>query len=31
VFLADLFLVLLPFTKIIHTFFSVPLNMLRRR
>ncbi|HYW82735.1 MAG TPA: respiratory nitrate reductase subunit gamma [Spirochaetia bacterium] len=31
VLLADLFFVLLPFTKIIHTFFSVPINMLRRR
>ncbi len=31
VLLADLFFMLLPFTKIIHTFFSVPINMLRRR
>jgi len=31
VFLAEAFFVVLPFTKIIHTFFSVPINMLRRR
>ena len=31
VLLADLFFILLPFTKIIHTFFSVPINLLRRR
>ena len=31
VLLAELFFVLLPFTKIIHTFFSVPINLLRRR
>ena len=26
-----LFFILLPFTKIMHTFFSVPINLLRRR
>ena len=31
VLLADIFLIVLPFTKIIHTFFSVPLNLLRRK
>jgi nitrate reductase gamma subunit len=31
VLLAELFFMLLPFTKIIHTFFSVPINLLRRR
>jgi nitrate reductase gamma subunit len=31
VLLAELFFVLLPFTKIMHTFFSVPINLLRRR
>jgi nitrate reductase gamma subunit len=31
VFLAELFFVLLPFSKIMHTFFSVPINLLRRR
>jgi nitrate reductase gamma subunit len=31
VLLAELFFILLPFTKIMHTFFSVPINMLRRR
>jgi nitrate reductase gamma subunit len=31
VLLADLFFIVLPFTKIMHTFFSVPINMLRRR
>lgn len=31
VFLAELFLMILPFTKIVHTFFSLPLNILRRR
>lgn len=30
VFLANLFLMVLPFTKIIHTFFALPLNRLRR-
>ena len=31
VFLAELFMMILPFTKIVHTFFSLPLNLLRRR
>lgn len=31
VFLAELFMMILPFTKIVHTFFSLPLNILRRR
>ena len=31
VLLADLFFILLPFTKVMHTFFSVPINMLKRR
>jgi len=31
VFLAELFMMILPFSKIVHTFFSLPLNMLRRR
>jgi nitrate reductase gamma subunit len=31
VLLAETFFVVLPFSKIIHTFFSVPVNMLRRR
>jgi len=31
VLLAELFFILLPFTKIMHTFFSVPINLLRRR
>jgi len=31
VLLAEALFALLPFTKIIHTFFSVPINMLRRR
>jgi nitrate reductase gamma subunit len=31
VLLAELFFILLPFTKIMHTFFSVPINSLRRR
>jgi nitrate reductase gamma subunit len=30
VFLANLFLLLLPFSKIMHVFFSVPMNALRR-
>jgi len=30
VFLANLFLMLLPFTKVMHTFFALPLNRLRR-
>jgi nitrate reductase gamma subunit len=31
VLLGELFFILLPFTKIMHTFFSVPINLLRRR
>ncbi len=31
VLLAEIFFILLPFTKIMHTFFSVPINLLRRR
>jgi len=31
VLLAEVFFIVLPFSKIIHTFFSVPVNMLRRR
>ena len=31
VLLAEALFALLPFTKIIHTFFSMPINMLRRR
>jgi nitrate reductase gamma subunit len=31
VLLAEMFFILLPFTKIMHTFFSVPINLLRRR
>ena len=31
VLLAELFFVVLPFSKIMHTFFSVPINLLRRR
>ena len=31
VLLAEAFFVVLPFSKIIHTFFSVPVNLLRRR
>ena len=31
VLLAEIFFILLPFTKIIHTFFSVPINLLRRK
>ena len=31
VLLAEAFFVLLPFSKIMHTFFSVPVNVLRRR
>ncbi|MFH1143246.1 MAG: respiratory nitrate reductase subunit gamma [Candidatus Eisenbacteria bacterium] len=30
VFLANLFLMVLPFTKIMHTFFALPMNRLRR-
>jgi nitrate reductase gamma subunit len=31
VLLAEAFFILLPFSKIMHTFFSVPINLLRRR
>jgi nitrate reductase gamma subunit len=31
VLLAEAFFVVLPFSKIMHTFFSVPINLLRRR
>ena len=31
VLLAEIFFVVLPFSKIIHTFFSIPVNLLRRR
>jgi nitrate reductase gamma subunit len=31
VLLAELFFVVLPFSKIIHTFFSMPINLLRRK
>ncbi len=31
VLLANLFFILLPFTKIMHTFLSLPVNLLRRR
>ena len=31
VLLAEAFFVVLPFSKIIHTFLSVPVNLLRRR
>jgi len=31
VLLADLTLIVLPFTKVVHTFFAVPINLLRRR
>jgi nitrate reductase gamma subunit len=31
VLLAELFFIVLPFTKIMHTFFSVPINLLRRK
>jgi nitrate reductase gamma subunit len=31
VLLAETFFVVLPFSKIIHTFFSLPVNLLRRR
>lgn len=30
VLLAELFLAVLPFTKIVHTFFALPLNAIRR-
>ncbi|HCO48289.1 MAG TPA: hypothetical protein DIT55_02160, partial [Spirochaetaceae bacterium] len=28
---AELFMIILPFSKIVHTFFSLPLNILRRK
>jgi nitrate reductase gamma subunit len=31
VFLANIFFVVLPFTKIVHTFLSIPINLLRRK
>jgi nitrate reductase gamma subunit len=31
VLLAELFFLVLPFTKIVHTFFSLPVNIIRRR
>lgn len=31
VLLAELFMIILPFSKIVHTFFSLPLNILRRK
>jgi nitrate reductase gamma subunit len=31
VLLAEVFFIVLPFSKIMHTFFSVPINLLRRR
>jgi nitrate reductase gamma subunit len=31
VLLAEVLFVVLPFSKIMHTFFSVPINLLRRR
>jgi nitrate reductase gamma subunit len=31
VLLANLTMIVLPFTKVIHTFFSMPINLLRRR
>lgn len=31
VLLADLFFLVLPFTKIMHAFFAVPINLLRRK
>lgn len=30
VFLANLFLLVLPFSKVMHVFFAVPMNALRR-
>jgi len=29
--LAEIFMMILPFSKIVHTFFSLPLNILRRK
>ena len=31
VFLANVFFIVLPFTKIVHTFFTIPINLLRRK
>ncbi|MGA2766005.1 MAG: respiratory nitrate reductase subunit gamma [Spirochaetia bacterium] len=31
VLLANVFFVVLPFTKIVHTFFTIPINLLRRK
>jgi len=31
VLLANLFFIILPFTKIVHTFFTIPINLLRRK
>lgn len=31
VLLAEIFMVILPFSKIVHSFFSLPLNILRRK
>jgi nitrate reductase gamma subunit len=31
VLLANLFLIILPFSKIVHSFLSVPINLLRRK
>jgi nitrate reductase gamma subunit len=31
VLLANVFFIVLPFTKIVHTFFTIPINLLRRR
>jgi nitrate reductase gamma subunit len=31
VFLANIFLIVLPFTKVVHTFFTIPINLLRRK
>jgi [DsrC]-trisulfide reductase subunit M len=31
VLLANVFFIILPFTKIVHTFFTIPINLLRRK
>ncbi|MHB1483491.1 MAG: respiratory nitrate reductase subunit gamma [Saccharofermentanales bacterium] len=31
VLLADLFFIILPFSKVVHAFFAMPINMLRRK
>ncbi|HUI72579.1 MAG TPA: respiratory nitrate reductase subunit gamma [Spirochaetia bacterium] len=31
VLLANVFFIVLPFTKIVHTFFTIPINLLRRK